>query len=233
MRSKFLWAALALVAVLGITTAASATTRGLITGKQIAPHSINSKHLVNHTIQKHDLSNKLIRSLHGAKGARGPAGPQGPTGPQGANGAIGPQGPSGIVSTANSGGYENCYPNPTDWPGFCGPPDTVKFDAKTAVLVTGTLMIASTDGDPAGGNLGICAAYDTANLFPVALIGAGTAGPAGSYIGQTVSGVVGGLQGTAYVGLCTWKESTNTEHGDYWTSIVVAETQSGVTYLTP
>lgn len=38
MRSKWLWAALALVAVLGITTAASATTRGLITGKQIASH---------------------------------------------------------------------------------------------------------------------------------------------------------------------------------------------------
>lgn len=63
MRSKFLWAALALVAVLVITTAASATTRGLITGKQIAPHAINSKHLVNHTIQAHDLSRKAIASF--------------------------------------------------------------------------------------------------------------------------------------------------------------------------
>ena len=63
MRSKFLWAALALVAVLVITTAASATTRGLIHGKQIAPHAINSKHLVNHTIQAHDLSKKAIASF--------------------------------------------------------------------------------------------------------------------------------------------------------------------------
>ena len=86
MRSKWLWAALALVAVLGITTAASATTRGLITGKQIAPHAINSKHLVNHTIQAHDLSNGLIKSLHGAQG---PTGPTGPTGPQGAPGLSG------------------------------------------------------------------------------------------------------------------------------------------------
>ena len=82
MRSRFLWAALALVAVLAITTAASATTRGLITGKQIAPHAINSKHLVNHTIQKHDLSNTLIRSLRGRRG------PTGPTGPAGADGLI-------------------------------------------------------------------------------------------------------------------------------------------------
>ena len=99
MRSKWLWAALALVAVLGITTAASATTRGLITGKQIAPHTINSKHMVNHTIQAHDLSNGLIRSLHGARGAIGPAGPQGPVGPQGATGAQGPVGPSNAYET--------------------------------------------------------------------------------------------------------------------------------------
>jgi hypothetical protein len=83
MRSKWLWAALAVVAVLGITTAAGATTRGLITGKQIAPHTINSKHLVNHTIQAHDLSQGLVKSLHGARGATGPMGPAGPQGPQG------------------------------------------------------------------------------------------------------------------------------------------------------
>ena len=102
MRSKFLWAALALVAVLAITTAASATTRGLITGKQIAPHTINSKHLVNHTIQKHDLSNKLIASLRGAKGARGPTGLQGPAGPTGATGPQGPRGLQGPVGPSDA-----------------------------------------------------------------------------------------------------------------------------------
>lgn len=66
MRSKMMWAVVALVVVLGITTAASATTRGWITGTQIAPHTINSKHLANHTIQKHDLSTQLVRSLHDA-----------------------------------------------------------------------------------------------------------------------------------------------------------------------
>jgi hypothetical protein len=102
MRSKFLWAALVLVAVLGITTAASATTRGLITGKQIAPHSINSKKLVDHTIQKHDLSAGLIKSLHGAKGATGATGPQGLQGPKGATGATGATGPQGAPGLTNA-----------------------------------------------------------------------------------------------------------------------------------
>jgi hypothetical protein len=89
MRSKTLWSIVALIAVLGLTATAGAATRGLITGKQIAPHQITSKHLINHTIQAHDLSNGLIRSLHGANGATGPAGPAGPAGPQGAPGLSG------------------------------------------------------------------------------------------------------------------------------------------------
>lgn len=106
MRSKWLWAALALVAVLVITTAASATTRGLITGKQIAPHTINSKHLVDHTIQAHDLSKTLVNSLHGARGATGPAGPQGP------QGATGPQGPKGDKgATGDPWPYNNALPS--------------------------------------------------------------------------------------------------------------------------
>lgn len=109
MRSKWLWAALALVAVLSITTVASATTRGLITGKQIAPHSINSKHLVDHTLQAHDLSQTLVNSLHGARGATGPAGPTGPagaTGPRGPAGPQGPQGPKGDPGGSGIAGYE-------------------------------------------------------------------------------------------------------------------------------
>lgn len=65
MRSKFLWTVLTLAVVLGVTTVASATTSGLITGKMIAPHSINSKKLVDHTIKAHDLSPGLVKALHG------------------------------------------------------------------------------------------------------------------------------------------------------------------------
>jgi hypothetical protein len=77
---------------------ASATTRGLITGKQIANYSINSKKLVNHTIQKHDLSNTLANSL---KGTTGPAGPQGAAGPAGPQGPAGPKGSVSGVTIVN------------------------------------------------------------------------------------------------------------------------------------
>jgi hypothetical protein len=68
MRSKALWTGLALVAVLGITTAASPATRSLITGNMIKLHQITSKHLVDHTIQAHDLSATLVTSLTGIAG---------------------------------------------------------------------------------------------------------------------------------------------------------------------
>ena len=99
MRSKALWSILALIAVLGLTATAGGATSGLITGKQIAPHTINSKNLVNHTIQAHDLSAALIKSLHGAKGARGATGPAGPAGPAGAQGAPGISGRAVVQAT--------------------------------------------------------------------------------------------------------------------------------------
>jgi hypothetical protein len=68
MRRKSLWTGLALVAMLGITTAASPATRSLITGNMIKPHQITSKHLVDHTIQAHDLSATLVKSLEGIAG---------------------------------------------------------------------------------------------------------------------------------------------------------------------
>ena len=90
--SKWLWLAVALTAVLGITATASGKLPTLITGKQIAPHQINSAHLVNHTIQAHDLSTSLIASLRGQQGATGATGATGDTGPKGDTGQQGPRG---------------------------------------------------------------------------------------------------------------------------------------------
>jgi hypothetical protein len=98
MHHKLIWALAALVAVLGITTVSSGSVRTLITGKQIAPHSITSLHMVDHTLQAHDLAPALIRSLRGhagAAGAQGPKGDAGAQGPRGDAGATGPQGPKG------------------------------------------------------------------------------------------------------------------------------------------
>lgn len=104
MLHKLAWALVVVAAALGMTTVASGTGRPMVTGKDIKTHSITSLHMVDHTLQMHDLSAKLIKSLRGqagatgATGATGPAGLQGPTGdkgPQGAKGEPGPQGPKG------------------------------------------------------------------------------------------------------------------------------------------
>ena len=70
MHSKWLWVALAFVAVLGLTATASGTVQSMITGKQIAPHSINSMHMVNGTLQAHDMSPAFLKSLQGKTSAR-------------------------------------------------------------------------------------------------------------------------------------------------------------------
>jgi hypothetical protein len=95
MRSKLLWVALALTAVLVVSSAASGNVQSLITGNQIKAHSITSKHLVDHTIKAHDLSAALVKSLKGQVGATGAQGKKGDTGATGATGAQGPKGDTG------------------------------------------------------------------------------------------------------------------------------------------
>ena len=97
MRSKSLWAVLVVVAVLALSATAGGGVRQLITGKDIKPNSITSKHIVDHTIRGRDISRALVKSLKGPKGVRGATGRQGATGPQG---PAGPQGPSGVAGYA-------------------------------------------------------------------------------------------------------------------------------------
>jgi hypothetical protein len=101
MFSKTLWLALALIAVLSLTAAARGRPSYLITGKDIKPHSITSRHLVDHTIQAHDLSAALVHSL---QAQTGPAGTTGPKGDTGATGAAGPQGPKGDTGSTGADG---------------------------------------------------------------------------------------------------------------------------------
>lgn len=107
MRSKALWFALGLVAVLVLATAASGRVTSLITGKDIQDHSISSKDLIDHTVQGHDLSATLVKFLRGPAGPAGPQGPKGDTGSQGAKGdtgATGPIGPKGAIGTVGPKG---------------------------------------------------------------------------------------------------------------------------------
>ena len=117
MHSKWLWAALALVAVLGLTATASGTVQSMITGRQIAPHSINSMHMVNGTLQAHDMSPAFLQSLQGKVGKTGPQGARGDSGAkgdhgdkgdkgdQGDRGDRGPQGPPGVSNLLADGPY--------------------------------------------------------------------------------------------------------------------------------
>ncbi len=104
MHSKLLWLPLVLVAVLVLSSAASGHVRSLITGNEIKAHSITSKHLVDHTIQAHDLSVALVQSLRGQTGATGDTGAQGPKGDSGATGAQGPQGATGAAGAVGPQG---------------------------------------------------------------------------------------------------------------------------------
>ena len=95
---------ISLVALFVAVGGGAAWASGLISGKQIANHSIAEK----------KLTAKAIRTLRGQQGPAGPQGPEGatgatgPQGPQGAKGdtgATGPQGPGAI--SINDGGVPN------------------------------------------------------------------------------------------------------------------------------
>jgi hypothetical protein len=78
MRTKSLWvAAIVVAAFAGAAVAARGSVHHLITGNDIAPNSIQSYHVVDHTIQARDLSTGLFWSLKGDKGPPGPPGPPG------------------------------------------------------------------------------------------------------------------------------------------------------------
>ena len=125
MRSKLVWLALSLAAIVVVVAAtASGQATRLITGKDIAKHTINSTHLVDHTVQAHDLSAALLASL---KGKTGPQGPRGDTGSTGATGAQGQRGATGPIGA----------------PGMPGP--------KGAAGATGATGPPGQKGDPGAG----------------------------------------------------------------------------------
>ena len=128
MNSKLLWLALALVAVLGLSSAASGHVRSLITGKDIKSHSITSKHLVDHTIQAHDLSVALVKSLRGQTGATGAAGAKGDVGAQGPRGETGATGAQGLKGATGATGAVG----PQGERGPAGPPGPGGNGAVTA-----------------------------------------------------------------------------------------------------
>jgi hypothetical protein len=117
---------------------------------------------------------------------------------------------------------------------FCGTPDTIQFDKKTAVLVTGSLDLASNNGAAVHTTLGICyAPHGKQTLTVSSFVYPDFVAPASSYFAQAATGVVGGLSGAYDVGLCLKGESSNALNGDFTVSALFAETNKPVKQLGP
>lgn len=132
-------------------------------------------------------------------------------------------------------GTGSCAPNSSGTPTFCGTPATVAFDKKTAVLVTGSLDLASDNGSLVHTTLGVCyAQHGSSSLTLTTYVDPNFTAPTDSFFAQTVTGVVGdGLKGTYDVGLCVKSQGSNAENGDKAMTVLIAETNKGVTQLGP
>ena len=76
---------------------------------QIPSNSISSRHVINGSLQKVDLSKKTVAALRGHVGPRGLRGEVGPSGQQGATGPQGPKGDKG--ATGDPWPYNNVLPS--------------------------------------------------------------------------------------------------------------------------
>jgi hypothetical protein len=163
---------------------------------------------------------------------KGPAGPTGPAGPAGPAGPTGPQGPSGVLSMAQYDPSAQPALTGNNLSFFGSPPLETFTDGNTAAEVTGTVEQASSDGQAAGGFLGIC--YEPSGgpvVRAVTLLLPAFTAPIGSDNAQTVSGIVGNLTpGQYYVGLCAQNQTSNIVNGDASVTIIMAQTASGVSY---
>jgi hypothetical protein len=138
------------------------------------------------------------------------------------------------VGHSVSYGTGGCAVNTTNSAKFCGTPVTVTFDKKTAVVVTGSVDLASTNGVGMHAQFGVCyAKHGSSTLTPSSFVYPDFTAPTDSWFAQAVTGAVGGLKGTYDVGLCLEEETGNTENGDYSMTALTTETNKGVQQLGP
>ena len=136
---------------------------------------------------------------------------------------VGQQGPSGVVSAASSTNAPV-----TSWTFIRSVSETFA-NTKTAAQVTGTVDVASTDGNGINEYLGICYQPSGGTITSVSEVDPEFAAPAFSFFAQTVSGIVGNLPGGTYtIGLCEHQFTGNIADGDSALSLVMAQTASGV-----
>jgi hypothetical protein len=129
------------VALGGTTYAATSLPTNSVGTKQLKKNAVTSAKISDHTLQKHDLSGKLIRSLRGANG---------PAGPQGENGATGAQGATGVLDTKMFAG-----PLPDEipatkvepsWGSMVGPTVIITTTATQKLVGSAVAVFGSTQG---------------------------------------------------------------------------------------
>ena len=131
----------ALVALAVGAGAASATS--LITGGQIAPHTITQANLATGVLAK--LAKTGLDGVPGAAGATGAVGAQGQQGPQGVPGPQGPQGPTGQgIGIPGATGPQGPQGDPGA-PGSQGPAGA-SFNLSNITYVTGASVSISPGG---------------------------------------------------------------------------------------
>jgi len=217
MPRRVVWLALGLVTLVAVVAAAaSGRATALITGKEIAKHTISSQHLVDHTIQTHDLSTSLVASLKGARGAVGPqgvkgdvgaTGAQGPKGITGATGAQGPKGNTGAQGPKGDAGVPGAV-GPQGVPGLSGYEqiqaassyDGSDMKTATAMCTTGKKVLSGgviINSPPGQHQLGVY----IDDSFPVATNGS-SVGDAGWTAGASESAELGAVWGIEVYAIC-------------------------------
>jgi hypothetical protein len=142
---------LLVIVLVVLVSIGTATAAKLITGKEIADHSITGK-----DIRRKSLPLSVLRATAagppGAPGAKGAPGPKGATGERGEVGEIGPLGaegevgPSAITEIAPLNSPIATEIASSAQFGFVGTPATILVTEGSLGQVTGTVTIGSTEG---------------------------------------------------------------------------------------
>lgn len=210
MGIRALWLTFALGVITAVVAAAAGgSSSQLITGKDIAKHTISSQHLVDHTIQAHDLSAGLLQSLRGKQGPTGLQGPAGLQGQKGDTGAIGPQGPKGDTGAQGTKGDTGATgaTGPQGMPGLSGYEqvhvassyDGTDWKTATAMCSAGKKVLSGgviINSPPGQHQLGVY----IDDSFPVAKDG--SVGDAGWTAGASESTETGAIWGIEVYAIC-------------------------------
>jgi hypothetical protein len=165
------------VAFVALLSLGTATAAKLITGREIANHTITGKDVKKKSLPLSVLTTKP-KGLPGPAGAKGAPGAKGATGGKGDAGDIGALGPEGKEGEVGPAAIQEIQPlegpiaaeiPPDPEPKFIGTPATIEVTGGDRGQVTATVSIGTTEGpidDPAKFGMSICVGGEE-EIFPI------------------------------------------------------------------